>query len=140
MHIIKLYNLLNTFVNDVKYSIISYKVVTFGKVYDKKWYVEFEVKYISSIDETIDEYPKIGIMYGNNPCHYDDNVSTSSYYYLDYTYYGVKGEWHRFGFVKSVNNRFDWSNSTTYNLDKYFYVNKYYKVGMLRNDNSYYLY
>lgn len=59
--------------------------VPFGKVYDKKWYVEFEVKYISSIDETIDEYPKIGIMYGNNPCHYDDNVSTSSFYYLDNT-------------------------------------------------------
>ena len=24
-------------------------------------------------------------MYGNNPCHYDDNVSTSSFYYLDNT-------------------------------------------------------
>ncbi len=111
--------------------------VPFGDVYDKKWYVEFEVKYIDTIANN--PSPKIGIMYGDNVGGFDDKVSTSSYFYLDYTDYGVRGEWKRLGFAKNKYKSIDWANSTTYITD-YFYINQYYKIGMLRKDDIYYLY
>lgn len=112
--------------------------IPFGNMQGEKWYVEVELKFYDK--RLTDNYPKIGIMCGNNLGLYDDGQSTTMFYFLDFIFPNTNKEWDKLGIIGSANGYLNWSSSKSMTVDDKYHKSENIKIGILRDGNYYYLY
>ena len=117
----------------------------FNGVYGTKWYVEADITPLDLGTEK-DQSPKFGIMAGTSELGFYNSFCKNVFYYVDAKSPMRNDSWTSLGFVGQNSTNSGWASfnkkedKVTLNKENAVTVNEPFKMGMLRDGTTYYLF